>query len=330
MLSEPCYSDVTLQHYIINTCLHSPTENVRVMRHDKHPGTSLPLPPLTKLPFATKALTAINISFQMSTSANFSRRVLRAQRTSRLFRPSTVNRRLASSISKPTIIDLSRPLSHRSPCHPFHPPFVMTAWDTHQPKTAGKTTLRSASYYISMSDHAGTHIDAPKHFDPTPGALSVDRMPLTDFYTEAICLDLSHVELKASISVSEMEDALTKSGQQIKDGDTVLLYMAFNKRVSTSDPRWQHDFPGLALESVHWLADKGCKIFGVEAISPAPEGELNFQAHNACGERGITHMEGLDNLEAVVGKGRFRFMAFPLRLVGASGSPVRAVALFDD
>jgi kynurenine formamidase len=240
------------------------------------------------------------------------------------FRPaSTLNK------AKPTIIDLSRPLQHRSPCHPFHPPFVMTAWDTHQPKTAGKTTLRSASYYISMSDHAGTHIDAPKHFDPTPGALSVDQMPLEDFYTEAICLDLSHVELKASISVDEMESALAKSGEKIKEGDTVLLYMAFNKRVSTSDPRWQHDFPGLAVESVHWLADKGCKIFGVEAISPAPEGELNFQAHNACGERGITHMEGLDNLEAVVGKGRFRFMAMPLRLVGASGSPVRAVALLD-
>lgn len=206
----------------------------------------------------------------------------------------------------------------------------MTAWDTHQPKVAGNTTLRSSSYYISMSDHAGTHIDAPKHFDPTPGALSVDQMPLTDFYTEAIALDLSHVELKASISVAEMEDALAISGEQIKEGDTVLLYMAFNKRVSTSDPRWQHDFPGLALESVHWLADKGCKIFGVEAISPAPEGEMNFQAHNACGERGITHMEGLDNLEAVVGKGRFKFMAMPLKLVGASGSPVRAVALFED
>ena len=128
-----------------------------------------------------------------------------------------------------------------------------------------------------------------------------------------------------------METALAKSGQEIRDGDTVLLYMAYNARVSpeTEPERWQHDFPGLALESVHWLADRGCKIFGVEAVSPAPEGELNFQAHNACGERGITHMEGLDNLESVVGKGRFRFMAFPLRLVGGSGSPVRAVAMID-
>ena len=182
-----------------------------------------------------------------------------------------------------------------------------------------------------MSDHAGTHIDAPKHFDPTPGALSVDQMPLSDFYTEAICLDLSHAPLKSSIPVSDMEAALAKSRQEIRDGDTVLLYMAYNARVSPeAEPeRWQHDFPGLALESVHWLADRGCKIFGVEAVSPAPEGELNFQAHNACGERGITHMEGLDNLESVVGKGRFRFMAFPLKLVGGSGSPVRAVALVD-
>ena len=236
---------------------------------------------------------------------------------------------LATGATKPTIIDLSRPLQHRSLCHPFHPHFVMTPWDTHQPKTAGNTTLRSASYYISMSDHAGTHVDAPKHFDPTPGALSVDQMPLSDFYTEAICLDLSHVELGASIPVSEMETALTESGQEIKPGDTVLLYMAYNARVSSDELRWQHDFPGLAPESVHWLADKGCKIFGVEAVSPAPEGELNFKAHNICGERGITHMEGLDNLEAVVGKGRFRFIGFPLRLMGGSGSPIRAVAVLN-
>jgi kynurenine formamidase len=91
----------------------------------------------------------------------------------------------------------------------------------------------------------------------------------------------------------------------------------------------QHDFPGLAPESVHWLADKGCKLFGVEAVSPAPEGELNFKAHNICGERGITHMEAMDNLDQVVGKGRFKFVGFPLKLKGCSGSPIRAVAIFE-
>ena len=91
---------------------------------------------------------------------------------------------------------------------------------------AGETIFRTASYYLSMSDHAGTHVDAPKHFDPTPGALSIDQMPLSDFYTEGICLDLSHAELRAGIGVAEMESALVASGQKIKEGDTVLLYMA--------------------------------------------------------------------------------------------------------
>jgi kynurenine formamidase len=143
------------------------------------------------------------------------------------------------STKKPKLVDLSRELYHRALAHPFHPPVIITPWDTHQPKKAGDTVLRSASYSISFSDHAGTHVDAPKHFDPTPGALSVDQMPLETFYTEAIALDLSHVELKAAITVPEMEEALKKSGQEIKEGDTVLLYMAFNKRIHFDDPRWQ-------------------------------------------------------------------------------------------
>jgi kynurenine formamidase len=177
-------------------------------------------------------------------------------------------------------------------------------------------------------------------------------MPLEDFYTSAIALDLSHVQLKAAISVREMEEALAESGEEIGEGDTVLVYMAFNKRVAFDEPRWQHDFPGLHPEAVTWLADKGCKMFGeclrsffflvigvmltarlicagVEAISPSPEGEMNFHAHNICGERKMTHMEGLDNLDRVVGKGRFTFVGFPLKLRGGSGSPIRAVALFD-
>jgi kynurenine formamidase len=80
---------------------------------------------------------------------------------------------------------------------------------------------------------------------------------------------------------------------------------------------------------VHWLADKGCKLFGVEAVSPAPEGELNLMAHNICRERGITHMEGMDHLDQVIGQGRFRFIGFPLKFRGGSGSPIRAVAVFE-
>jgi kynurenine formamidase len=80
---------------------------------------------------------------------------------------------------------------------------------------------------------------------------------------------------------------------------------------------------------VHWLADRGILMFGVEAISPAPEGEPNYLAHMACAERGITHMEGLANLDKLVGRGRFRFIGFPLKIRGGTASPIRAVAVFE-
>ena len=47
----------------------------------------------------------------------------------------------------------------------------------------------------------------------------------------------------------------------------------------------------------------------------------------ACAERGITHMEGLMNLDQLIDKGRFQFIGFPLKIKGGTGSPIRAVAV---
>ena len=44
---------------------------------------------------------------------------------------------------------------------------------------------------------------------------------------------------------------------------------------------------------------------------------------------GFTHMESLMNLKELVGKGRFRFIGFPLKIRGGSGSPIRAVAVLE-
>ncbi|MBI4182731.1 MAG: cyclase family protein [Proteobacteria bacterium] len=228
------------------------------------------------------------------------------------------------------LIDLSRELYHRTPTHPNHPPVIMTVWNDHSEiKQAGATRFSSKAFALSMSDHSGTHVDAPVHFDSRPGARSIDQVPLENFYTEAICLDLSHVPLKHSVTVAEMEAALKKSGQEIRKGDTVLIYMAVHDRLF-GKPGYVTDFPGLSVEAVHWLADRGIVSFGVEAVSPATQGENNYKAHLACGERGITHMECLCNLDKVVGKGRFRFIGFPLRFRGGSASPIRAVAVLDE
>ena len=228
----------------------------------------------------------------------------------------------------PEFVDLSRELFHRTQTHPSHPPMVMTVWGDHdEKKVAGNTTFTSKAVFLSMSDHAGTHVDAPVHFDPRPGALSVEQMPLENFYTSAFCIDLSHVALKTAATLEEVQAAVAASGETIRKGDTVLVWMATNERL-LGKLGYLHDFPGLSLPAIHWLAAQGIGMFGVEAISPAPEGEPNFLAHMACAELGITHMECLANLAALIGRGRFTFIGFPLKIRGGSASPIRAVAMF--
>ena len=227
------------------------------------------------------------------------------------------------------LVDLSRTIEHRTPAHPSHPPVIVTVWNNHsEVKKAGNTEFTSKSLTLSMSDHSATHVDAPCHFSSSSDAVSIDKVPLENFYTEAICLDLSHVALKHEITVAEMEAALKVSGEEIQKGDTVLIHMGVNDRLF-GKPEYLHDFPGLHVEAVHWLADKGIIMFGVEAISPAPEGEPNFKAHIACAQRGITHMEGLMNLDKLLEQGRFRFIGFPLKIKDGTGSPIRAVAVIE-
>lgn len=227
------------------------------------------------------------------------------------------------------IVDLSRELFHRTQTHPSHPPVVMTVWNDHsEKKFAGDVVFSSKALSIAFSDHAGTHVDAPVHFDPRPEALSIDQMPLEKFITSAFCVDLRDVPLKHAVTLDELKAAVLAAGQTIQQGDTVLVLLGTNERL-LGKPGYTQDFAGLSIEAIHWLADQGVGMFGVEAISPSPAGELNFRAHMACAERGITHMECLANLEAVVGRGRFRFIGLPLKIRGGTASPIRAIALFE-
>jgi kynurenine formamidase len=64
------------------------------------------------------------------------------------------------------IVDLSRELYHKTPSYPGHPPIIHGVWTTHAESLAASGGVHGlSSMFISMPDHAGTHIDAPRHFD---------------------------------------------------------------------------------------------------------------------------------------------------------------------
>jgi kynurenine formamidase len=71
-------------------------------------------------------------------------------------------------------------------------------------------------------------------------------------------------------------------------------------------------------------------MFGVEAVSPGRPGRNNFEVHHVCRDMGFTHVEGLVGMEQLIGKGRFKFIGFPLKIRGGTGSPIRAVAMLEE
>lgn len=224
------------------------------------------------------------------------------------------------------LIDLSREIHHMMQRLPNHPSVIVTPYSTHDEiRESEGVIFSSATLALALGDHAGTHVDAPKHFDARPDARTIDQMPLEDFFTEAVCLDLSHKPLKSDISIEDLVEAERAAGVEIKPRDAVLLHMDFHRRCYGT-PGYLTDFPGLTRESAQWLADKGILMFGVEAVSPGRPGKHNFEVHNLCRDMGFTHMEGLCNLDKLVGKGRFRFIGFPLKIRGGTASPIRAVA----
>jgi kynurenine formamidase len=224
------------------------------------------------------------------------------------------------------IVDLSRELYHRTPSYPGHPPIIHGMWKDHADslKDSGNVWGLS-SMFISMADHGGTHIDAPRHFGPT--GISIDRYPLEKCIVPGICLDLRHIAPKAEITPADLEAAVKKAGVGVPDGGTVLLCTGHHERTF---PRkaYSTDNAGVNVAATEWLARQGVVHFGIDSMRPGPDSDENLLVHKACLDLDITHIESLCNLETLLGQGQFTFIGLPMKWREGTASPIRAVAVF--
>lgn len=227
------------------------------------------------------------------------------------------------------IIDLSQEIYSGMPVYPGLPQVRISVHATHE-EWEGKTDPKTATpgvNKIEMGEHTGTHVDAFNHMAREFKSQSIDRMPLSMFYTEGICLDLSEKGLNELIEVADLEKALFESNHEIKIGDTVLLYTDHYRRAYGTE-NWEHG-PGVSVEAARWLGKHEIAAFGVEPMSPGIRKVSNKEVHRICGEMGFTHYENMINLHQLINRDRFRFIGFPLKIRGGTGSPVRAVAVFE-
>ena len=224
------------------------------------------------------------------------------------------------------IVDLSRELYHRTPSYPGQPPVIHGVWKTHADAFAESGNVHGNSVmYISMPDHGGTHIDAPRHFGPD--GQPMDQYPLEKCIVPGICIDLRRIPPRAEIGPDDLAAALKQSGLAIPEGGTVLICTGHHARTFPT-PAYVNDNPGVNVAATVWLAKQGIVHFGIDSMRPGPEGRINALVHKACLELDITHIESLCNLEALLGEGAFTFIGLPLKWRGGTGSPIRAIAVY--
>ena len=225
------------------------------------------------------------------------------------------------------LIDLSQEIYQGMSVFPMHQPtFIMTNM-THEEnmRRTGSTKLGFSARNLLISEHGGTHTDAVWEFEPS--GPTIDRMPMDYFWGSAICVDLSGVPAERFIEPRDLEQAVRRSGQQIRRGEIFLMYTGHYDRNFNTD-RWQTTYTGLSYAGAKWLAEQGVVNIGVDAPAIDHPSDLDFSGHLVCGEYGITNTENLCNLHLLVGK-RFLYFGLPLRIRDGSGSPIRAVALLD-
>ena len=166
----------------------------------------------------------------------------------------------------PEIIDLSQEIFSGMPVFPGMPEVQITVHVTHEEwdGITGSDQVSPAVNRLELGEHTGTHVDALNHMARQYRGQSIDTMPLSMFYTWAICLDLSHKGLRELIEPVDLESALATAQLEIKAGDTVLLYTDHFRRAFGTDD-W-HNGPGISAQAARWLGGKKIAAFGVELL----------------------------------------------------------------
>ena len=228
------------------------------------------------------------------------------------------------------IIDLSQEIFSDMSVFPGLPEVKITMHVSHEQwdGITDSDIVSPAVNRLELGEHTGTHVDAINHMARQFRGQSIDTMPLTMFYTEGLCLDLSYKGLRELIEPTDLEHALSEAGLEIKQGDTVLLYTDHYRRAFGTDG-WDN-VPGISIDAARWLGQQKIAAFGVETMSPGVRHLSNKEVHHICGKLGFTHYENMINLYQLVGRGRFRFIGLPLKIRGGTGSPVRAIAVFEE
>jgi kynurenine formamidase len=173
------------------------------------------------------------------------------------------------------------------------------------------------SEVMFLSTHTGTHMDAPSHF--ISGTATIDKIEIDRF----ICNNalLLKIEKKSNQTINR-DDIIV--GEEIKEKDTIVFFTHWASQIEKDN--YISENPGLSTDAAEYLVEKKVNAVAIDGPSIDPGIDASFKAHKILLSNDILIIENLCNLEKF-NTGRFTLIITPLKLISASGSPVRAIGI---
>lgn len=254
------------------------------------------------------------------------------------------------------VFDLGRPMFSGMPQSPNHPRYSHTLPRRHGDSFRSDGSS-AANDMVVTGTHVGTHIDSLAHVSfqgclhggadaaaEQAGGRFMEHgvHTIAPIVTRGVLLDVpAALGLDAcpagyEITVADLEQTVAHHGVSPGPGDVVLVRSGWGRRFADGGEAYvgrESGVPGVSEAGAGWLADREVVAAGADTIAfeqlPPGGGHALLPAHRVLlVERGVYIIEALD-LEGLgeAGVREFTFVATPLNLVGATGSPIRPLAL---
>jgi kynurenine formamidase len=239
------------------------------------------------------------------------------------------------------MVDLTQPLSERTPILQLPPPFVNTpGWKTHE---LSRYDERGPAWYWNWfegGEHVGTHLDAPNHWVTGRDREDVASLPVERLMGPAVVIDRSAEAARDPDYLLRIDDVRNFEAEHgaLPQGSWLLYRTGWDARAQdaaaflNANETGPHT-PGIEPECARWLAEDSPIVgIGVETVGTdagaAHSFEPAFPCHNfmlGAGKYGLTQLANLAQLPPAGAL----LVVLPLKLVGGSGSPCRAIALVE-
>jgi kynurenine formamidase len=256
--------------------------------------------------------------------------------------------------------DLGHSLDRETPIYPSHPPFYMTLGNRHGDIKGifGDCGYGSANEVIVTSGHHSTHIDSLAHisdYGTLFGDIKAEDVQkgvgfqrgftkhgvetIQPIIRRGVMLDIpvlkgrNCLEIAEPVTDKDLQDAIEAQKVQIEKGDCILIRTGWSQHWKDKQMYLGGNggIPGPDMSAAKWLLKHNVFLAGSDTIAfelRSPE-EPSLPVHQELIARNGVHLIECLNLEELSQDNvyEFLFIAIPLKITGATGSPIRPIAL---